>query len=140
MKTKNYLLIILALISLNLSAQETKEKKVFDIIVKDNQIKSNQFVLDFLKSNSRLKSRQLTNLINNQRRTNSSSFHTSNTRAQKKFGKQSPSITKIFMDNEVILDEGINRLYLLDQVRMKEIAKITRSNVSYDKEIHIYKL
>lgn len=140
MKTKNCLLIVLAFISLNLFAQETKKKKVFDVIVKDNQIKSNQFVLDFLKSNSRLKSRQLTNLINNQRRTNSSSFYTANTRTQKKFGKRSPSVTKIFMDNEVILDEGINRLYLLDQIRMKEIAKITRSNVSYDKEIHIYRL
>ncbi|CAM1370616.1 conserved exported hypothetical protein [Tenacibaculum sediminilitoris] len=141
MKTKNcLLLIVVALISLNLSAQKTSEKKIFDVVIEKSAIKSNQLVLDFLRTNSRLKSYQLNKLIDIQKNTNTNNYESSNTRKLKEFGKPSPTITTIYFDNEIILGEGINRLYLLDQVRMKEIAKITRSNVSYNKEIHIYKL
>ena len=52
MKTKNYLLVIFTLISFSISAQvkSTKKKKPKGIIVKNNEIKTNQLVRDFLKN------------------------------------------------------------------------------------------
>ncbi|REH54517.1 hypothetical protein C7448_10237 [Tenacibaculum gallaicum] len=142
MKTKNCLLLIIIFISLNLSAQEEKypKEKSFDIIINNNEIKSNQLLLDFLQRDSRLKDMQISKLIDYQRKNNTSNFENANTRKLKKFGKPSPTVTTIIVDNEVVLGDGINRLYLLDQVRMKNINKITRSNPSFDQEIHIHML
>ncbi|CAM1360743.1 conserved exported hypothetical protein [Tenacibaculum litoreum] len=142
MKTKDLLLVILTLISLSLSAQEEKQPKVkpFDIIVDNNEIKSNQLLLDFLQKDFRLKSMQLSKLIDYLRISNTSNLENSNTRKLKEFGKPSPTVTTIIIDNEVILGDGINRLYLLDQIRMKEINKIVRSNPGFDQKIYIYKL
>ncbi|GFD94885.1 hypothetical protein KUL156_30330 [Alteromonas sp. KUL156] len=142
MKIKKYLLLIVAFISLNLSAQEEKKtkKESFDIIINNNEIKSNQLLLDFLQRDSRLKDMQISKLIDYQRKNNTSNFENANTRKLKKFGKPSPTVTTIIVDNEVILGDGINRLYLLDQVRMKNINKITRFNPSFDQEIHIHML
>ncbi|SED07929.1 hypothetical protein SAMN04489761_4204 [Tenacibaculum sp. MAR_2009_124] len=140
MNYRNSILLVAIMISFNIFAQERKESKTFDVVIETDERKSNQFVLDFLRTDSRIRSHQLRKLIDHQMRTNSSNFETANTRKLKRFGKPSPTITKIFLDNEVVLGEGINRLYLLDQMRMKEVSRVLRTQPSYDNEIYIYRV
>ncbi len=140
MITRNFLFALAMIFSLNIIAQESKEPKTFDVVIETDERKSNQFVLDFLRTDSRIRSYQLRKLIDHQMRTNSSNFETANTRKLKKFGKPSPTVTKIFLDDEVVLGEGINRLYLLDQMRMKEVSRVLRAQPSFDKEIYIYRI
>ncbi|WP_341221081.1 hypothetical protein [Polaribacter atrinae] len=137
MNTKNLLFTFLTFFTFTFFAQESK---TFDVIVENGEVKSNQLLLNFLKTDSRLSDFQLKQLIEIQKKTNSSDYNSSNTRKEKVFGQPSPTITTIFFDNEMILGEGINKLYVLDRVRMKEIKKISTSNVSYDKKIYISKI
>ncbi|WGH74126.1 hypothetical protein P8625_08325 [Tenacibaculum tangerinum] len=143
MKTKSYLVLIVALISLNLFAQKEKQskkesEKPIEIIVDNNEIKSNQLLLDFLKNDSRISSRKLKNLINTQLNSNFTRIDDSSTsRVSGKLGKNFSQVINIFLDNELVLGNGINRLYRLQDIRMSKVRKITRLNM-IDKQISIY--
>ena len=142
MKIKNYFIIGIFLISISGKAQEVLNKnntETFETIKISENSKKNLLLLDFLKSDSRFNNNKLKKLIKLQLSSNNNSYKNSNTRGSRNFGNGTTSITKIFLNNEQILGEGINRLYALNQLRMKDIDKINLSNVSYDPEIYIYK-
>ena len=97
-------------------------------------------LLEFLSRNSRFTSKHLKKLIKNQRNYNSDTFETQNLRNNKKFGTQSSSLTIIYYNNKLILGEGINRLYLVDNVRLKSIKRISKNYSGLDKIIKITSL
>lgn len=146
MKIKNYLVLCFSIIALSISAQEEKaselkEYKDFDIVIAtDGKLKPNQLVLNFLKMDSRLRNSPLTKLIQDLHSLKSINHNDSEIKSQKVFGQPTSPRIKIFLDNELILDDGFNRLHALNQLRMKDIKTIKRKNVNIDKEIYIYKI
>ena len=141
MKKRNYLFTIITLLSFTLLSQEKKkeaDKKAFDIINVDGEFKQNQLLLEFLTRDARFSNNKLSKMIEEQRNSNGGSYENQNLRGSKSFGYYgSPSITTIFYNGEVIFGEGINRLYIIDQVRMKEIKTIKRFGTGVDTEIFI---
>lgn len=149
MKIKNYLVLFLSIITLSISAQEKnttelKKDKDFEIVVvAEGKLKPNQLVLNFLKMDSRFRNSSLTKLIkdlHSMKSINYNDHNDSKIRPKKAFGQPTRPRIKIFLDNELILDDGFNRLHALNQLRMKDIKTIKRKNVSIDKEIYIYKI
>ena len=71
--------------------------------------------------------------------TNTNRYSDSQNALRGNLGNGTTSITNIYLDNEQIFGEGINSLFVIEDIRTDAIKKITRSNVGYDKTIHIYK-
>lgn len=103
----------------------------------DESFNLNQFVFSFLRKEGGFNYCELKKL-NEQ----STSFNTvedgSKMYREKSFGSASRGVTSIYLDNTQILGMGINRLYLLDNKRLKEFSKIYVSNPSYDREIYLF--
>ena len=145
MKTKKHLpfaIIVLLLFSISFSAQEkdeNQENNLFDIIHIDGKFKKNQLLLEFLTRDSRFggNNGQLKKMIEKQRNLNTGSYETQNLRNNKKFGTPTPSLYIVYYDQEIILGEGINRFYLIDQVRLEDIKTIKRKISGVDNEIFV---
>ncbi|MFY7672688.1 hypothetical protein ACOSP6_16520 [Tenacibaculum sp. MEBiC06402] len=108
--------------------------KAYDI---DESFNLNQFVFTFLRKEGGFSMSELKKLTEQ-----STAFNTiedgSKMYREKSFGSVSRGVTSIYLDNTQILGMGINRLYLLDNRRLKEFSKIYVSNPSYDREIYLF--
>lgn len=140
MKIKSICIIVLTLLTINLTAQtkekKTTEKEVFETLKIDEEGRGNMFLTNYLRSNRRL---GLHKIIGADLNIKINSIDgPANYRNPLKFGQGSTTLTRIFIDDQEIFGEGINRLYVIQNVRMNEIEKITRNKVSYDKQIRIY--
>ncbi|WP_299162285.1 hypothetical protein [uncultured Tenacibaculum sp.] len=147
MKIKIYSVLCFSFIALTISAQKknittTEKNKPLVIIAPEGKLKSNQLVLNFLKSDSRFNSLRLKKLINNQNNVGYNDYEDINIKIKEIPGQAVPvrTFVKIYLDNELILDSGFNRLHVLNDLRMKKVKKISRKNVSSGKEIYIYTL
>ncbi|PQJ75166.1 hypothetical protein [Polaribacter gangjinensis] len=103
----------------------------------DGEFKQNQLLLEFLTRDARSSNDKLSKMIEEQRNSNGGSYENQNLRSTKSFGYASPSLTTIFYNGEIIFGEGINRLYIIDQVRMKDVKTIKRVRAGIDTEIFI---
>jgi hypothetical protein len=121
--------------------KERKEKKeisskYFDIIVPNENNRADQFLTAYLRTHKRLNlSRDIKKMLTNPNRYSDSQ---NTLRGPKQFGNGTTSLTKIYLDDVKILGEGINRLFVIENIRTNEVEKITRNKVGYDKEIKIY--
>lgn len=145
MKSKKYIFTLITIVFFisQHQAQKTEKSsnKAFDIIHIDGKFNKNQLLLEFLSRNSRFgNGSQLKKLIEKQRNSNAGGDANANLRQNKKFGQANTSITKIYFDGDLILGEGIDRLYIIDQTRLKEIKNIKKTIASYDAEIYITSL
>jgi hypothetical protein len=145
MKSRNTLVVFLMFLSFTLFSQKTASattelttsKNAFETFNPNENDRPSQFLTTYLRTHkrfgfSRLLKKLLVNPIGADDATNSM-------RATGEFASESTSITRIFLDNEEILGEGINRLYVIQDTRTEEIDRITRSSVGYDNKIHIYR-
>lgn len=140
MKTKNYLLAIITLLSVTFSAQEKNnkiEKEAFITIDVEGEERKNLLLLEFLTRDKRVSNSKLSKMIEDQRKMNGGTYENQNLRGNKEFGYGSPSLTTVYYDGEVIFGEGINRLYIIDQVRLKDIKTIKRVRAGTDNEIYV---
>ncbi|CAL2057214.1 hypothetical protein [Tenacibaculum sp. 190524A05c] len=139
----SYLLISFLSISL-VSAQQLAEKtstkkkpvlfKTYNI---DNSFNLNQFVFSFLEKEGGFNRCELKKL-----KEQSTTFNTVDNEDKralaKRVGSSTRGVTRIYLDNSEILGIGINRLYLLDNMRLKEFSLISVSNPSYDRQIYLF--
>jgi hypothetical protein len=140
MKMRNYLFAIITLLSFTFSAQESKkdtEKEAFITIDVDGEQRKNLLLLEFLTRDARFSNDKLSKMIEDQRKMNGGTYENQNLRGNKEFGYGSPSLTTVYYDGEVIFGEGINRLYIIDQVRLKDVKTIKRVRAGIDNEIYV---
>lgn len=119
MKNKNFLFIAVMLFSISFFGQNTKEKNNFIFIETASLTKTNQLVENFLTQDTRLrvtrdakkliKSRNYTNINRKQDVTEVPNIN----------GKMNVN-TKIYLDGSMILGFGVNRLYLLEQKKVRD--------------------
>lgn len=140
MKTKRFLLVTLTLFSLTFFAQEKtkQETKASTIIVKNGEVKTNQFVLDYLSTETKIKNNTIKQTIRNKQRIHNN-----------KFGRPllnndltpytSKNETTIIIDNELAIGEKANNFHLLDNVKMKDVEKITVTEIGLGCIIYITK-
>jgi hypothetical protein len=142
MKTKSYIVLILMFLSLNvfsqkIDADEIKTDKAennFETFDPNESDRPDQFLTNYLRTHRRFNLDPIIKkLLVNPIRTDDAS---NSMRGNMNSGIT--SITRIFLDNQEILGEGINRLYVIQNTTIEEIDKITRSKVGYDAQIHIY--
>lgn len=136
MKSKSTIVLLLMFLSLNVFSQKTtteKKEQLFETIDPNENERPNQFLTNFLRTHKRFR---LNKNVKQGLANPVGGAYTS--RKVLDNGYSSSSITRIFMDNEEILGEGINRIYTIENTRTKDIDKITRSSVGYDNEIRIY--
>lgn len=130
MKARTYFLAIITVlfISTNISAQETevKESQIYDIIHIDGKLRKNQLLLEFLSKNSRFGGRHLKKMIEIQRNSNGGDYYTQNLSNNDEIGTSSGSLDIIYFDGDLIFGEGINRLYLIDQTRLRDIKLLKK--------------
>ena len=140
MKTRNYLFTMIILLSFTFSAQEKKkdtEKEVFITIDVEGEERKNLLLLEFLTRDARFSNHKLSKMIEDQRKMNGGTYENQNLRGNKEFGYRSPSLTTVYYDGEVIFGEGINRLYIIDQVRLKDVKTIKKVRAGIDNEIYV---
>ena len=141
MKNLHVLLAFTLLFSFSTFGQDKKNEKAtyktFDVINPTANDRPVQFLTLFLRNNKQLNlNRTLKKILLNP---NNYTDTRSSLRAEKQFGKGTTSLTRIFLDDVEIFGEGINRLFVLENIRTDEIEKITRSKVTYDQKIKIYR-
>ena len=139
MKTKNYLYAILALLSVSFFAQETSKTGTLErtehlnILHVNGEHRKSLRLLDFLRKDSRFSSSSLTSLANYQMNTNASTYEKNNTRPT----INTSQIAVVYYDGELILGDGVNRLFSIDHIRMEEIKTISKSVSKPDRPIYI---
>lgn len=130
-------LTFLLFTSYNTTSQESnylKDKdsvQVFDILEVNGKFRKNLRFLDFLRKDRRFSNRQLARLAKIQINTNKSSFTNDNSRGP------SGSIPFLYLDGELIVGDGINRLYLVDQLYLKDIRTIATKRKGFDKLVYV---
>lgn len=72
-----------------------------------------------------------------QRNSNGGDYNIQNLSNNDEIGTSSGSLDIIYFDGDLIFGEGINRLYLIDQTRLREIKTIKKRKDGFDREIHI---
>lgn len=141
MKAKIYILTIFTMLFITSNTigqeEEIKKSQIFDIIHIDGKLRKNQLLLEFLSKNSRFGGRHLKKMIEIQRNTNGGDYNTQNLSNNREIGVSGGSIDVIYFDGDIIFGEGINRLYLIDQTRLREIKTIKKRSVGINREIYI---
>jgi hypothetical protein len=141
MNNKNLTLLVLLFLSLNVFSQKNETgktatietKNIFETINPNENDRPNQFLTNFLRTDKRFRlnrnvKKGLANPIGG----------AYTTRESLSTGYGSSSLTRIFFDNQEILGEGINRIFVIENTQTQDIDQITRSSVGYDTKIHIY--
>ena len=140
MKARIYILALLTTLLFvpeSKAQEKIKESQIYDIIHIDGKLRKNQLLLEFLSKNSRFGGPHLKKIIEIQRNTNGGDYNTQNLSNNEEIGQSSGSLDFIYFDGDLIFGEGINRLYLIDQTRLREIKTIKKRISGFDREIHI---
>jgi len=139
MKTRKILLAILTLCSLTFVAQENpkQKKKTPTIIVENGEVKTNQLVLDYLSRETKIKNNTVNQVIRNKRNMNNNIG--GRVLPNNLTSHISENKTTIFIDNELAIGHLANNFHLLDNVKMKDVKKITVTEVGLDCIIYITK-
>lgn len=139
---KNLFILFIATLLLSCSstselANTEKNSENFDVFNPTENDRPNQFLTTYLRNHKRLNlSRNIKAILTNPNKFDDAQ---NTLRDQGQFGGGTTSITNIFLDDVQIFGEGINRLFVIENIRTNEIEKISRSSVGYDKIIRIYK-
>ena len=139
MKIQNYVLAILILISFNSFAQESpksgsvERNEDFQTLHVNGEHRKGLRLLDFFRKDSRFSASGLAELATIQINTNNSNY--SNNNQRKSFNGS--SIPVVYYDGDLILGDGINRLYLIDQVKLSKIKTISKSLKERDTPIYV---
>lgn len=113
------------------------EKKPFTTFKINDSFNLNQSIFSFLKNRGDFNNCEREK-INAQFKLGTTINEVDKSYREKRFGYTSQNVSRIFLDDSEILGIGINRLYLLDQLRLEDFSFIYISNPGYDKEIYLF--
>ena len=131
MKTKHFLLLALLFTTFSSSAQKKNNLKYKTYRI-DSTFKQNQLITDYLKRLDELTSVQKRILQN---KINSGSFIFGNDTREDTpvFGKIKPRIARVFYDGTEVLGDGINRLQIINRLKIKDLKEIQIHKGYYSK-------
>lgn len=135
MKNLVYLLMLSFFFSININAQEKKEVKekvnYFDVLEVNGKFRKNLRVLDFFRKDSRFNYKHLGDLAEMHVKNSYRVELSDNTR------NLGESIPFIYLDGNLILGNGENRLNKIINLKMKDVKTIATTDKSFDKKIYI---
>lgn len=102
--------------------------QVFDVLEVNGEFRKSLRLLDFLRKDSRFSNRQLAKLADRQ------VVNFSSAAVDREPGR---SIPFLYLDGELIVADGMNRLYLIDQLRMSDIKTIATKRRGFEKVVYI---
>ena len=102
--------------------------QVFDVLEVNGEFRKSLRLLDFLRKDSRFSNRQLAKLADRQ------VVYFGSVAVDREPGG---SIPYLYLDGELIVADGMNRLYLIDQLRMSDIKTIATKRRGFEKVVYI---
>ncbi|WP_435414627.1 hypothetical protein [Polaribacter aestuariivivens] len=141
MKSKIYLSAILFFLAFTVTAQEKNieksesEKKFWEVFYMKDFDNQSQFITDFMQS--KLNIYEINKVLDKQSNSINDNYNDTE-RFSSKFSKSPKKIIRIFHDNVEVLGDGINRVYTLEQLRVRDFEKVALDTRSSDKKIYLY--